>query len=70
MLRFEHIQPIAAAGVQSIFVHGKQAFMADAAWAVLQQRLHLFVTGKVLDQVLEETLGAYAQCLLEAYGLR
>jgi len=70
VLRFEHIQPVAAAGVQPIFVNGRQNFLADAAWAVLQQRLHLFVTGKVLDQSLEDTLQAYSACLLEAYGLR
>jgi hypothetical protein len=69
VLRFEHIQPVAAEGVQPLFCSGKQSFLTDTAWAVLQQRLHLFVTGNVLDQVMEETLQAYTACLLEAYGL-
>lgn len=69
VLRFEHIQPVAAEGVQPLFCSGKQSFLTDTAWAVLQQRLHLFVTGNVLDQVMEETLQAYTACLLETYGL-
>jgi len=70
VLRFEHIQPVAAEGVQPLFRNGKQSFLTDSAWAVLQQRLHLFVTNRVLDQAMEEALQAYTECLLEAYGLR
>jgi len=70
VLRFEHIQPVAAEGVQPLFRNGKQSFLTDSAWAVLQQRLHLFVTNRVLDQAMEEALQAYTACLLEAYGLR
>jgi hypothetical protein len=69
VLRFEHIQPIATDGVQPVFCNSKQSFLSDTAWAVLQHRLSLFMTGKVLDASLDETVRAYAECLLEAYGL-
>jgi len=36
VLRFEHIQPVAAEGVQPLFRNGKQSFLTDSAWAVLQ----------------------------------
>jgi hypothetical protein len=54
VIRFEHIQPVAAAGVEPQMHQGtNQVFLADAAWAVLQHRLNLFYTGKGLDTELE-----------------
>jgi hypothetical protein len=47
VLRFEHIQPIAADGIQPLFYDKRQCFLSDTAWAVLQHRLSLFTTGKV-----------------------
>ena len=70
VLRFEHIQPVATDGVEPFFTNGKQSFLSDVAWAVLQHRLSIFMTGKALDSELDDTLRTYADCLLDAYGLR
>ena len=68
VLRFEHIQPVAAAGVQPLLKSNLQrSLLSDDVWAILQHRLHLFVSGRVLDPVLEETLAAYRECINDAY---
>ena len=69
VLRFEHIQPVAAAAVQPTFIDGKQSFLSETAWAILQHQLHKFITGKLLDEDIEETLQAYRKLIAEAYGL-
>jgi hypothetical protein len=68
VIRFEHIQPVAAAGVEPHACPGtKQCFLAETAWAVLQHRLNLFYSGKGLDVELEEDLRAYHDCVMDAY---
>mgnify|MGYP001597210878 FL=1 len=69
VLRFEHIQPVTAVGVEPIFIDGQQSFLSEPAWAILQHQLHKFISGKILDAGLEETLQAYGQLVLEAFGL-
>jgi len=69
VLRFELIQPVALAGVVPFLIHGtKQRVLADTAWAILVHRLVKFVSGKVLDAGLEETLAEYRSLVLEALG--
>jgi hypothetical protein len=52
VIRFEHMQPVAAAGVEPLLIGGtNQSFLSDAAWAVLQHRLSLFLIGRVLTLI-------------------
>jgi hypothetical protein len=68
VIRFEHIQPVAASGVEPQMIQGtKQCFLSDVAWAVLQHRLSVFLVGKGLDEGLEEDIKAYHDCIMEAY---
>jgi hypothetical protein len=68
VLRFEHIQPVAAAGVEPVLKGSLQrSLLSDAAWALLQHRLHFFVSGRILDPELEETICAYRDCINDAY---
>ena len=68
MIRFEHIQPVAAFGVESQMTGGaKQCFLSEVAWAVLQHRLSLFLIGKGLNPGLDEDISAYHDCVMEAY---
>jgi hypothetical protein len=67
-LRFEHIQPVAAGGVEPLLRGNLQrSLLSEEAWAILQHRLHYFITGRILDSELEETLTAYRECLNDAY---
>jgi hypothetical protein len=67
VLRFEHIQPVAAAGIEPIFVSRMQeVFLSEDAWAILQHQLHRFCTGRVLDAEIEETIGVYRQYVRDA----
>jgi hypothetical protein len=69
VVRFEHIQPVAAVGVEPrIYPGPKQCFVSDDAWAVLQHRLSLFLNGKGLDSELEDDIRAYSECVMEAYA--
>ena len=68
VLRFEHIQPIAS-GVRPIFIDKKQSFLSDTAWGILQHQFHKFITGKVLDQEIEEAVNAYRSLVMDAYQL-
>ena len=67
VLRFEHIQPVCAAGIEPIFLNRMQSFLSDVAWAILQHRLYRFCSGKVLDKGIEDTIQAYGDLVLEAY---
>lgn len=67
VLRFEHIQPAVTAGIEPVFRQGKQSILSDTAWAVLQHQLLKFVSGKILDTGLEETIQAYRELVLDAY---
>jgi len=68
VIRFEHIQPLAASGVEPQMTGGtNQCFLSDVAWAVLQHRLSLFLVGRGLDPGLDEDIKAYHDCILEAY---
>lgn len=68
VIRLEHLQPVAAAGVEPRFHQTKQCFLSDEAWAILQHRLSLFLNGKGLDDELEKDLQAYSDCVMEAYA--
>jgi hypothetical protein len=68
VIRFEHIQPVSAFGVEPQMIAGtKQCFLSEVAWAVLQHRLSLFLIGKGLDSELDEDIAAYHDCVMEAY---
>jgi hypothetical protein len=68
VVRFEHIQPVAAAGVEPHCRDGtSQCFLSDEAWAVLQHRLSMYFIGKGIDAELETALQAYHDCVIEAY---
>jgi hypothetical protein len=67
-LRFELIQPAGAASVQPYFTSGmKQQFLTTESWAVLQHRIMLFLTGRILDVDLHQTLTEYGQIVMEAF---
>ena len=68
VLRFEHVQPVKASTVEPVFRNGQQTFLSGLAWGILQHQLIKFMTGKVLDADIEETLRTYAQLVLEAYS--
>ena len=55
--------------VRHVFTDGKLSFLTETAWTILQHQLHKYLTGKMLDAGVEETLQAYRQLVLEAYGL-
>lgn len=67
VLRFEHIQPVASAGVEPIFADGMQVFLSAEAWTILQHRLYRFCTGKVLDAGIEETITIYGEYIFSAF---
>jgi hypothetical protein len=68
VLRFELIQPVAAASVQPYFTSGKkQQFLTAESWAILQHRLVYFESGRILDAGLEQTLKEYGDIVMEAY---
>lgn len=65
VIRFEHIQPVPAAGVQPFFVDGKQSALSREAWTLLQHQLHRFLTGRILDEGVEESISTYRQLIQE-----
>jgi hypothetical protein len=69
-VRFELAQSVPNSAIEPMFGNGlTQKFLSPESWAVLQFQLYFYCSGgKVLDNGLSETIGAYRQIVLEEYA--
>lgn len=69
VLRFEHVQPVPLSCVRPILIDGKHSLLSETVWAILLHRYSLFLSGKGLDNAIEESIECYRALITEAYNL-